>query len=107
LLREVVGDLAIDGPEDLAEILAELDVSEQPPAPLQLLGLARFVSSVGGGGPRAPGALTGLAALVADARSFIAETQACRAVQPSGDVSDDASPALREIATRCGGSAPN
>jgi DNA mismatch repair protein MutS2 len=93
------GGLAIDGPEDLAEILAELDVNERPLAPLQLLGLARFVASVGSVVDRVRQArLTGLATLVAGARSFIAETDAVRrAIQPSGDVSDDASPALSDI----------
>src|SRR5678809_1565398 len=41
------GSLALDGPEDLADVLEHLGVADQPLAPLQLLGLARFVSSVG------------------------------------------------------------
>ncbi len=93
------GGLGIDGPDDLADILAELEIADRPLAPLQLLGLSRFVSSVGTVVDRVRQArLTGLTDLVAGARSFIAETDAVRrAIQPSGDVSDDASPALREI----------
>src|SRR4051812_27605194 len=69
------GGLSIDGPEDLAQILAELEVADRPLAPLQLLGLARFVSSVGAVVDRVRQArLAGLASLVAGARSFIAET---------------------------------
>src|SRR5262245_25044987 len=41
------GSLALDGPEDLADILDQLDIAEQPLTPLGLLGLARFAASVG------------------------------------------------------------
>ena len=44
------------------------------------------------------GARALIAELVANARSFIAETDAVRrAIEPSGDVNDNASPALRDI----------
>ncbi|HEX5071546.1 MAG TPA: hypothetical protein VFV78_15125, partial [Vicinamibacterales bacterium] len=91
--------LGLDGPDDLAEVLGALEIADQPLLPLQLLGLARFVSSVGSVVDRVREArATGLAALVANARSFIAEADAVRrAIEPSGDVSDDASPALRDI----------
>ena len=91
--------LGLDGPEDLAEVLGALEIADQPLLPLQLLGLARFVASVGNVVDRVRDArATGLAALVANARSFIAETDAVRrALTPAGEVSDDASPALRDI----------
>ena len=40
------GSLAIDAPEDLADILVGLDLVEEPLPPLHLVGLARFVTSV-------------------------------------------------------------
>jgi DNA mismatch repair protein MutS2 len=99
-LLKASGRLALDAPEDLDEILASLAADDQEPlAPLALLGLARFTGSVtttaaavrADGGP-------GLRALVADVADFTAETAAItRAILPSGEVSDDASPALREI----------
>ena len=93
------GGLALDGPDDLADVLAGLEIAEQPLAPLHLLGLARFVASVSAVVDRVRAArAAGLATLVGGARSFIAETDAVRrAIEPSGDVSDDASPALRDI----------
>ena len=91
--------LAIDGPEDLADILAHLEVAGEPLAPLQLLGLARFASSVSAVVDRVrAGKATGIAELVANARSFIAESDAVRrAIEPSGDVADHASQALADI----------
>jgi dsDNA-specific endonuclease/ATPase MutS2 len=88
------GSLAIDGPDDLQEILDGLAIADQPLAPLQLLGLSRFVTSVGAVVDRVRNARAVLlSALVEQARSFIAETDAVRrAIQPSGDVADDASP---------------
>ena len=99
-LLKAAGRVALDAPEDLDAILASLAEDEQEPlAPLALLGLARFTGSVTRsaaavrehGGP-------GLRALVADVGDFTAEIAAItRAILPSGEVSDDASPALREI----------
>jgi DNA mismatch repair protein MutS2 len=93
------GSLAIDGPDDLAEILDALEIAEQPLLPLQLLGLARFVLSVSAVVDRVRQSRAPLlSALVEHARSFIAETDAVRrAVLPSGDIADAASPALADI----------
>jgi DNA mismatch repair protein MutS2 len=93
------GSLSIDGPEDLPEILDHLDIESQPLPPLQLLGLARFVSSVGAAVDRVRAArLPLISELVSGARSFIAETEDVRrAILPSGDVADTASPALADI----------
>ena len=98
------GQLALDAPEDLPDTLVSLDVADEPLAPLQLIGLARFVDSVQrvAGAIRASGdgAETGdrLLALVAPVRSFEAETAAIRrAIDPTGEVTDAASPALRDI----------
>ncbi|HSG01535.1 MAG TPA: Smr/MutS family protein [Vicinamibacterales bacterium] len=94
------GSLGIDAPEDLDRILAALDVIDQPLEPLQLVGLCRFLRSVGhavDGIRRAEGTRL-LRDLVAEVASFSDETAAVgRAVDPSGDVTDEASPALADI----------
>ena len=103
------GSLAIDAPEDLADILVGLDLVEEPLLPLHLVGLARFVTSVddvaaairrraGGAPPQAGGAYDLLHRIAARAASFEHETAAVqRAVLPTGEITDAASPALREI----------
>jgi len=104
------GRLAIDAPEDLPDVLMALDLVDEPLGPRHLLGLARFVDSVQdvaaavcaaersravGAERRAPATLAAIASRVA---SFSEETTAVRrAVLPSGDIADSASPALREI----------
>lgn len=94
------GSLGIDAPEDLDRVLAALDVIDQPLEPLQLVGLCRFLRSVGhavDGIRRAEGTRL-LRDLVAEAASFADETAAVgRAIDPSGDVTDEASPALADI----------
>lgn len=93
------GSLALDGPEDLDDVLGHLGMADQPLAPLELLGLARFVSSVGTvvDRIRAVGSPM-LGSIVAAVRSFDEEVAAVRrAIQPSGDVDDNASAALRDI----------
>jgi DNA mismatch repair protein MutS2 len=94
------GSLAIDAGDELPAVLDALEVASEPLMPLQLLALARFTDSVETvargvtAGETAP-LLGRIAAAIA---SFAAETAAVRrAIQPSGDVADDASPALREI----------
>lgn len=99
VLESSTPGLAIDGPEDLGDILAHLDVAGEPLAPLELLGLARFASSVSAVVDRVRASrATLIADLVANARSFIAESEAVRrAIEPSGDVADHASQALADI----------
>ena len=96
---KAAGSLSIDGPEDLTPVLHHLEIADEPLAPLELVGLARFASSVeliadrirAGGG-------AALQAVVASVASFEDEIDAIRrAIDSAGDVADDASPALREI----------
>jgi DNA mismatch repair protein MutS2 len=94
------GSLAINAQEDLPEILIGLDIADEPLAPLQLVGLARFVESVDDvtAGIRRAAGFPGLTEIAARAASFAHETAAVhRAVLPTGEISDAASPALREI----------
>jgi DNA mismatch repair protein MutS2 len=93
------GSLAISAPDDLDTIIAVLGVADRPLDPLALRGLARLLDSVSGvtasvrrtGGPR-------LTAIADRAASFSDEVAAIeRAIEPSGDVSDRASAALRDI----------
>ncbi len=93
------GSLALDGPEDLDLVLGHLDIAAQPLAPLELLGLARFASSVGAVVDRIRAAAAPLlGAVVAHVRTFDEEVAAVRrAIQPSGDVDDRASAALGDI----------
>jgi DNA mismatch repair protein MutS2 len=93
------GRLVLEGPDDLADVLDALEIADQPLLPLQLLGLARFASSVASvvDGVRAARSPL-LADLTQHTRSFIAECDAVRrAIEPSGDVADTASPALADI----------
>ena len=92
------GSLAISAPEDLPAILEALSIDDHPLEPLELLGLARFVESV----ERAAAGMLGTYQRLVDigrrVESFGQETQAVRrAISPSGEVNDDASPALRDL----------
>jgi DNA mismatch repair protein MutS2 len=90
------GSLAISAPEDLTVILEILAVDDQPLDPMQLLGLARFVESVTSVAERLSGAR--LSALGARVSPFHEETRLVhRAIHSSGEVNDDASPALRDL----------
>jgi DNA mismatch repair protein MutS2 len=93
------GRLSIDGPEELRAILDRLAVEHEPLPPVGLLGLARFVGSVTALVDRvrraAPPLLCDLLDPVLPFDDEVAAVR--RAIQPSGDVADDASPALREI----------
>jgi DNA mismatch repair protein MutS2 len=92
------GSLAVDAPDDLPEVLAGLDIADQPLDPAALLGLARFLTSVDRIVRSLDSADPLLARLAAPAASFEAETAAiAHAIDPGGDVSDRASPALAEI----------
>lgn len=93
------GSLAISAPEDILTSLAALGVADEPLDPLALRGLARMLSSTASvaasvrraGGP-------GLSAIGEGVASFDAETAAVeRAIEPTGDISDQASGALRDI----------
>jgi DNA mismatch repair protein MutS2 len=96
------GSLAISAPDDILDSLARLDVQGVPLDPLQLLGLARLLDSTTTvvAAVRRASAVghAHLGDIVAGAASFSDEIAAVRrAIEPSGDVSDAASPALREI----------
>lgn len=93
------GSLGIRTPEDLVAILAALAIEAQPLEPLPLLGLATFLDSVGevvdAAARRAGPALS---AIAAQAASFGDESASVRrAIEPTGEVSDRASGALRDI----------
>jgi DNA mismatch repair protein MutS2 len=91
--------LGLSAPDDLEGILAQLDVEAEPLEPLALLGLSRLlgsIESVAAASERSGG--PGLAAIGRRAASFTTEIQAVtRAIEPTGEISDRASPALREI----------
>jgi DNA mismatch repair protein MutS2 len=93
------GSLAIAAPDDLLTILARLDVEDQALDPIALLGLARLLRSVDAVAGAASRTGSGpLATVAAAASSFADEAAAVEwAIEPTGDVSDRASSALREI----------
>src|SRR5687768_4307906 len=93
------GNLSIDATEGLPDILEGLSIGDAPLAPLQLLGLARFIDSVTSIADRIRSASVPLLqTVVSPVGEFDEESAAIRrAIHASGDVSDDASPALREI----------
>src|SRR6188508_335970 len=91
--------LAISAPEDLPAILERLGIADEPLEPLALRGLARFLASAGSvagsagrtGGPQ-------LSAIGRRAATFGDEIAAVeRAIDPTGEVTDRASSALKEI----------
>ncbi len=95
------GSLDIHAPDDLDTSLAVLQIDGQPLEPLALLGLARLLESVdrvaAAASRRAGSALAGIAD---GAATFTDETAAVtRAIEPTGDISDRASGALRDIRT--------
>jgi DNA mismatch repair protein MutS2 len=95
------GSLSIQAPEGLLAIVDALTIGGQPLDPPALLGLATFVESVDSVcgplrhlGPSAPH----LRDLVDPAASFADEAaRTRRAIEPTGEVSDRASGALRDI----------
>ncbi|MEZ5319974.1 MAG: Smr/MutS family protein [Vicinamibacterales bacterium] len=95
------GSMDLDAPDSLADALGVLDIEDQPLDPAQLFGLARFVDSVERVADRIRGTdlpVPRLGAIARRAVSFADETAAVRrAIEPSGEVSDHASPALRDI----------
>ncbi|MCC7008700.1 MAG: Smr/MutS family protein [Acidobacteria bacterium] len=100
------GSLAIWAPEDLVATLTVLEVGERPLEPLQLLSMARLLDSIGtvvsairrSTGWPSEDYTSPLAAVAGRAALFGEEVDAIRrAIDPSGDVNDHASPALREL----------
>ena len=92
--------LSIDAPDDLDRILASLDIIDEPLEPLQLVGLSRCVRSVEVVADAIRRRTTAplLGQLVGGVTSFADEVAAVRrAIDGGGDVTDDASPALRDI----------
>lgn len=99
--RAAGGSLGLSATDDLDETLAALEVDGQILDPLQLLGLARFAESVDtvvAGIRRAADDRPLLAVLVLDSQPFTTEVAAIRrAIDPAGEINDQASPALKEI----------
>lgn len=105
------GSLGLWAPDDLDTTLEILGVAGQILEPLQLTGLARFVDAVDGvvAGVRRTQSTDGLTpppypkliALVRASQPFTQEIAAVRrAIDASGEVSDNASTALRDIRER-------
>ena len=95
--------LAIDAPDGLPITLEQLNIENQPLDPTMLLTLARFFDSIGAvtDSVRVAKKFPGLAAIAERAASFDAEAaEVRRAIQPTGEIKDDASPALRDIRDR-------
>ncbi len=95
----------LDAPADLQQTVAALAVEGRVVEPLQLVGLARFLASMDGVrsafGNAAGGPYPTLEAVIGAAQSFDREIQAIRAaIDPEGEVLDDASPKLRTIRER-------
>jgi DNA mismatch repair protein MutS2 len=101
------GSLAISAPEDLDSIFAVLDVEDRPLDALQLLGLTRLIASVSTVAsalrrrmmaPDTGSQNAGLLAIASGVADFEPAIDAVRqAIEPSGEVSDRASTALRDI----------
>ena len=103
--RDANGPLALDAPPDLEEAVAALAVDGRAVEPLQLVGLARFLASMdavrSAFGRAAGGPWPILDAVVGAVPSFEREVRAIRAaVDPEGEVLDDASPKLRTVRER-------
>jgi DNA mismatch repair protein MutS2 len=102
---EANAPFGLDAPSDLGQTAGALAVEGRILEPLQLVGLARFLSSMdavcaafaqAGGGP-----YPALEAVIGGARSFEREVGAIRAaIDPEGEVLDDASPKLRTLRDR-------
>ena len=96
-----VGQIGLQAPQDLEESLAALLVEGRPLESLQLVALATFLASVEGtcgAVRRARGAFPLLRRIADRAASFEREIAGIRrAIDPSGEVLDDASPELQSI----------
>lgn len=95
------GSLSISAPDGLLDLLDALQVGGQPLEPMGLIGLATFVESVDAvcaGVRRLRATLPLLSDVAEAAASFAVEAAATRrAIASSGEVTDNASPALRDI----------
>src|SRR5258707_2247256 len=98
------GVLPLRASSDLPQTLEALAVEGRPLEALRLLALAAFLDSVDesrAGIQRAPGSFPILDAASSPAASFKSETAQTRdKIDPSGDVVDDASPALKGVRER-------
>ena len=102
---EANAPFGLDAPPDLEQAIAALAVEGRVVEPLQLVGLARFLASVdavcsafhnAAGGP-----YPGLETVIGSVLSFEREVRAIRAaIDPEGEVLDDASPKLRTLRDR-------
>ncbi len=95
----------LDAPADLEQTVAALAVEGRVAEPLQLVGLARFLASMdavcAAFGTAAGGPYPTLEAVIGAVQSFEREVQAIRAaINPEGEVLDDASPKLRTLRER-------
>jgi len=102
---EANAPFGLDAPADLGETVAALAVEGRVVEPLQLIGLARFLSSMDGAcaafDKAAGGPYPALQAVLGAAHSFEREVSAIRgAIDPEGEVLDDASPKLRTLRDR-------
>ena len=102
---EANAPFGLDAPADLGETVAALAVEGRVVEPLQLIGLARFLASMDGVcsafGKAAGGPYPALEAVLGAAHSFEREVNAVRgAIDPEGEVLDDASPKLRTLRDR-------
>ncbi|MCR4373787.1 MAG: hypothetical protein NUW22_02960, partial [Acidobacteria bacterium] len=95
------GSLSISAPEELLVLLDALQIGGQPLEPMGLVGLATFVESVDAvcaGVRRLRASMPLLSDVAEAAASFAGEAAATRrAIASSGEVTDNASPALRDI----------
>ena len=95
----------LDAPADLDRTVAALAVEGRVVEPLQLVGLTRFLVSMDGVrsafGNAAGGPYPKLEAVIGAVQSFEREIRAIRAaIDPEGEVLDDASPKLRTLRER-------
>ena len=102
---EANAPFGLDAPLDLEQTVAALAVEGRVVEPLQLIGMARFLSSMDAAcaefGNASGGPFPALQAVIGDAHSFEREVRAIRAaIDPEGEVLDDASPKLRTLRDR-------
>ena len=100
----LAGSVTLSAPEEIAQIRVALGAEGQALEPLELRSLADLTSNLeasAAGIRRTSGDLPNLTRLIAAVASFKDEAAAVRkAIDQSGDVLDDASPALRQVRDR-------